>query len=224
MKYLMNFIKGMLIGISNIIPGVSGGTIAVVTGVYEQLISAIGNFFKKFKETFKDNMKLLIPIGLGAVVGVVLFSKLLEYLLETHEIPTYFAFLGLIVGSFPLIFKNALSKGFKKTYLIPFIITFAIGLTLTILEKCGVVGTGIESFGLDIVSIIILFFAGMIAASTMIIPGISGSFVLLLMGVYHPLLSAVSALNIPILMLTAKDEIEDNTSSNRLWSWSFRCC
>ncbi len=200
MKHLINFIKGMLIGIANIIPGVSGGTIAVTTGVYEKLISIIGNFFKKFKETFKENIKFLIPIGLGAVIGIVLFSRLLNYLLDNFEMATKFAFIGLILGSFPLIFKNAVSKGFKKVYLIPFIITFAIGLTLTILKILGVTGAEVESFDINIPTIIALVVYGIIAASTMIIPGISGSFVLLLLGVYNPLLEAVGSLNIVVLI------------------------
>lgn len=200
MKYFINFLKGMIIGIANIIPGVSGGTMAVTTGVYEQLISSIGNFFKKFKETFKENMKFLVPIGLGAVVGIVLFSKLLEYLLNNFEMATKFAFMGLIIGSFPLIFKNSVSKGFKKRYLIPFAITFAIGITLTILQIMGVTGAEVKSFDMNLITVILLFVYGMIAASAMIVPGISGSFILLLMGVYKAILTAVSSLNIPVLI------------------------
>ena len=203
MKHFINFIKGMLIGVANIIPGVSGGTIAVATGLYEQLISTIGNFFKKFKETFKENMIFLIPIGLGAVAGVFLFSKLLEYLLSNFEMATKFAFIGLILGSFPLIFKNSISQGFKKKNLIPFFITFAIGLTLTILKKMGITGTEVEAFNIDFITVIKLFIYGAIAASTMIIPGISGSFMLLLLGVYNPLLVAVGDLNILVLIPVA---------------------
>ena len=200
MKHFINFIKGMIIGIANIIPGVSGGTMAVTTGIYEQLISSIGNFFKKFKETFVENMKFLIPIGLGAVIGIVLFSKLLKYLLDNFEMATKFAFMGLIIGSFPLIFKNSVSKGFKKKNLIPFVITFAIGLTLTILQMMGIAGTEVQSFDMNFVTVVLLFVYGAIAASAMVVPGISGSFILLLIGVYKAILSAVSSLNIPVLI------------------------
>ena len=134
MKYFIDFLKGMLIGIANIIPGLSGGTMAITVGIYEKLISTIGNFFKKFKETFKENMIFLIPIGLGAVIGVVGFSKLLEFLLDKFAMPTKFAFIGLILGSFPLIFKKANKSGFKKSFIIPFIITLTIGITLTVLQ------------------------------------------------------------------------------------------
>lgn len=200
MKYFINFLKGMIIGIANIIPGLSGGTMAISVGVYEKLINTIGNFFKKFKETFKENMIFLIPIGIGAVVGVVGFSKLLDFLLNNYKMPTQFAFIGLILGSFPLIFKNANKNGFKKSYLIACVITLVIGLVLTILEKTGVTGATVNSFDLNFVNIILLFFYGFIAAGTMVIPGLSGSFMLLLLGVYGAILSAVSSLNIPILI------------------------
>lgn len=200
MKHIINFLKGMIIGIANIIPGLSGGTMAISVGVYEKLISTISNFFKKFKETFKENMIFLIPIGLGAVVGVVGFSKLLEFLLNNYDMPTKFAFIGLILGSFPLIFKNANKDGFKKINIIPLVITFGIGLTLTILEALGITGAEVSGFDINFVNVILLFFYGFIAAGTMVIPGISGSFVLLLMGVYSAVLGAVSNLNIPVLI------------------------
>ncbi len=200
MKYFIDFLKGMLIGIANIIPGLSGGTMAITVGIYEKLISTIGNFFKKFKETFKENMIFLIPIGLGAVIGVVGFSKLLEFLLDKFAMPTKFAFIGLILGSFPLIFKKANKSGFKKSFIIPFIITLTIGITLTVLQIMGVAGKEVSGFDINFINIILLFIYGFIAAGTMVIPGISGSFMLLLMGVYSAILGAVSSLNIPVLI------------------------
>lgn len=201
MKHIINFLKGMIIGIANIIPGLSGGTMAILVGVYEKLIDIIGNFFKKFKETFVQNIIFLIPIGLGAVVGIVAFSKLLEFLLNNYNMPTQFAFIGLVLGGLPLIFKNANKNGgFNKKYIIPFLITFAIGLTLSILEALGVTGTEVSGFEINLVNIILLFFYGFIAAGTMVVPGISGSFMLLLLGVYSAVLSAVSSLNIPVLI------------------------
>lgn len=200
MKHLINFIKGMLIGIANLIPGVSGGTMAVSMGVYEEIIDSIGNFFKKFKETFVKNMVFLIPIILGAGVGVIAFSKLLDYLLKNHEAYTKFAFMGLILGSIPFIFKKSNEKGFKKSYIIPFIITLAIGGGLCLLEYLGVTGSQITSFDLNAGNVVLLVIYGFIAAASMVIPGISGSFILLLLGVYSAVLSAVSNLEILILI------------------------
>ena len=201
MIHIINFLKGMIIGIANIIPGLSGGTMAILVGVYEKLISTIGNFFKKFKETFKENMIFLVPLGLGMVVGVVAFSKLLEILLKNYTMPTQFAFIGLVLGGLPLIFKNANKEGkFKKKYLIPLIITFIIGLTLSLLEKFGITGAEVSGIDLNPLNIFLLFIYGFIAAGTMVIPGISGSFMLMLLGVYNAILGYVASLNILVLI------------------------
>lgn len=200
MEHIINFFKGMIVGIANVIPGVSGGTIAVCTGIYEKIISIISNFFKNFKKTFKTNMIFLIPIGLGAVVGILAFSKLMTYLLENFSMQTNFTFIGLILGSVPLIFKKANLQGFKKSYLIPGIVTFGIGIILTILEIMNVTGNAITSFDINFGTIMTLLLYGFISAASMVIPGISGSFMLLLLGAYTAIMTAVSTLNIPVLI------------------------
>lgn len=200
MEHIINFFKGMIVGISNVIPGVSGGTIAVCLGIYEKLISTIGNFFKNFKKTFKENMIFLIPLGLGAVIGILLFSKLITYLLETFPMQTNFAFIGLILGTIPFIFKKANLQGFKKSYIIPGIVTFGIGIVLTILEIMDITGATITAFDINLGTIIMLFIYGFVSAASMVIPGISGSFVLLLLGAYTAIMNAISALNIAVLI------------------------
>lgn len=200
MKYFINFLKGILVGIANLIPGVSGGTMAVSVGIYDKLISCIGNFFKNFKKTFKENMLFLIPIGLGSVFGIIAFSKLLKFLLEHYEMQTCFTFIGLILGSIPFIFNNANKKGFRKKFLISFLISFAFGSALSILEILGITGNEITNFSTDPLTLIIIILYGFIAAISMVIPGISGSFILLLLGVYSAVLGAVSSLNFLVLI------------------------
>ena len=97
---LKQILQGMVVGIANIIPGVSGGTMMVAMGLYDHLIHAITHL----KSEFKKSMKLLIPIFLGAGIAIVVLSRLFEYLLEVYPIPTNFAFCGLIAGSLPFIF------------------------------------------------------------------------------------------------------------------------
>ena len=99
---LKQILQGMVVGIANIIPGVSGGTMMVAMGLYDHLIHAITHL----KSEFKKSMKLLIPIFLGAGIAIVVLSRLFEYLLEVYPIPTNFAFCGLIAGSLPFIFKK----------------------------------------------------------------------------------------------------------------------
>ena len=100
---LKQVLQGMVVGIANIIPGVSGGTMMVAMGLYDRLIHAITHLKKEFKE----GMKLLIPIFIGAGIAIVALSRLFEFLLETYPIPTNFAFCGLIAGSLPFIFKKS---------------------------------------------------------------------------------------------------------------------
>lgn len=104
---LKQVLQGMVVGIANIIPGVSGGTMMVAMGLYDRLIHAITHLKKEFKES----MKLLIPIFIGAGIAIVALSRLFEFLLETYPIPTNFAFCGLIAGSLPFIFKKV--KGLR---------------------------------------------------------------------------------------------------------------
>ncbi len=216
MTHVLNFFKGLIVGIANIIPGLSGGTMAVSLGIYEKLIGSIsqvatlikdflkslkhlGKFFKDGKKTILDILIFVVPVLLGAAVGIVAFSKLLEYLLTNYDMPTKFAFIGLILGSIPIMFKNAHkeSKKFKASFLAPFVVTLVVGLSLAVLEYLGITGTEIQSFDLtNIANIIMLVVFGFVAAGSMIIPGISGSFILLLLGAYNAVLGLVSSLNI----------------------------
>ena len=197
MEFIKNILKGMVIGISNIIPGVSGGTMAVILGIYDKLIATINNFFKDIKK----NIVFLGTIGIGAVLGILLFSKLLTYLLDPingYMEATHFFFIGLIVGSLPIIYKKAIEeKVNKKNYIFlitAFVIVFAMSLMGDAESNTAVIRT--LSFGIAIK----LCIAGFVAAAAMILPGVSGSFILLLMGIYSTVVTAVSEMNIILLI------------------------
>lgn len=95
MDFLSRIVKGLVVGVANIIPGVSGGTMAVVMGIYDKLIGAVSDL----RKDFKNSVLYLLPIGIGAVLGIVLFSHLIEFLLRDFTMPTNIFFLGLILGS-----------------------------------------------------------------------------------------------------------------------------
>ena len=116
MEFLTRMVQGLVVGVANIIPGVSGGTMAVVMGIYDKLISAVSDL----KKDFKKSVLYLLPIGLGAVLGIVLFSHLIKYLLGSYSMPTNFFFLGLILGSIPMIYRRASREKFQKSSAIPF--------------------------------------------------------------------------------------------------------
>lgn len=193
MEWFQLFIIGMIIGLANIIPGVSGGTMAVICGVFDRLIGAVSNIRKEFKKS----ILFLIPIGLGAVLAIVLLSKALTWLLDNYYMATNFFFIGVIVGSIPMLLKKSVTGGFCAWNLIPFAVTFAIMLVMAFLTP---EGTSTVIRELDVFVFIKLMLYAALAAICMIIPGLSGSFVMLLLGVYETITTAIAKMNILLLI------------------------
>lgn len=183
---LINFIKGFILGIANVIPGVSGGTMAVSMGLYELILSSIGNFFKDIKGNF---IKLL-PIILGILVAIVSTSKLVTYALTNYKAQTLCLFIGLIFGGVSLIMRKIKGKGSKTNYLIFFVIFFFV-ISLNFL-KTGLIEISFANMG--IIDYILLLVMGFIASSAMVIPGISGSFILMVLGYYDKIIYTVSTI------------------------------
>lgn len=186
---LVLFLKGVILGIAFIIPGVSGGTLAVLLGIYEELIEAASNFYKGI-EKFRKYFMYLFPIGCGVVVSVGLCAKIIKFGLEKAPIVTMLIFLGLILGGIPKLFKSVEKKpGLKEISFM--LIGIIIVLVMLIADK----GSYVVSFdNMNAVSYILLFFVGMVASATMVVPGISGSFTLMLIGYYEPILNVVNNL------------------------------
>ena len=182
-EYLVLAIKGFIIGIANIIPGVSGGTLAITLGLYERLISAISHFMTNLK----DNIKFIFPIAVGALLSVAILTNAISYALANFKFPTTLFFVGLIVGGLPLLYGKVSNQISSKNILL-LLITFSIVVIFTFLNS----GNNIISFtDMNIYDYITLFIVGMIAAATMVIPGISGSFVLMLLGYYEPIINTI---------------------------------
>lgn len=179
-------LQGMIVGIANIIPGVSGGTMMVAMGLYDKLIHSITHL----KSEFKSSMKLLLPIFFGAALAIVILSRLFEFLLQNYPIPTNFAFCGLIVGSLPFILKKVKgSNPVKSSNWIPLLIFFAIVVGMAVIgEDSG----SAQRLQVDLLQFLVLLFVGIIAAATMVIPGVSGSMMLILLGYYETILSYVN--------------------------------
>ncbi len=191
---LLHILYGMIIGVANIIPGVSGGTIAVVLKVYDTIIDAISGVTKNFKKS----VITLLPFGIGAGVGILLFSKIVEFCLEKFPTATNMAFVGLIIGSIPMIYSSTFKSKPKLSTFLCFLAGFGTMLFMLFVTPDDSSATLITE--LTVANATILFLSGVIAAATMIIPGISGSFVLLLIGVYSSILAAISALDIVLLI------------------------
>ncbi len=171
MKNMTTIINGMIIGIANIIPGVSGASLMVSLGIYENVLDAI-------KKPFK-NKWFLIQIGIGAAVGFVLFSNLMSWLLIEYKVIIMFLIIGLIVGGTKGVVENDITK-FNIFY-------FLIGIASIFIQALSGVDVG--------VSWLSLFLVGFLAGATMIIPGISGSLLLVLFGLYQPVLSFITEIS-----------------------------
>lgn len=184
-SFLMDTLRGMVIGIANIIPGVSGGTMMVAMGIYDQLIYSITHLFSDFKKS----IKFLIPIFAGILLALALLSKLLEYCLLHWPIATNLGFCGLILGSLPAIARHVKHKGFSTSMGVCFVVFFALVVGGSLISGSS---AGNVTLNTSFMGLVMLFIVGVIAAATMVIPGVSGSMMLMLMGYYEPIINLVS--------------------------------
>ena len=191
---MKQIIFGAIIGVANIIPGVSGGTMAVILNIYDELIGTISDF----KKDVRGSIEYLAPIGIGAVLAILLCSSGINYLLQNHYMIINFFFIGIILGSIPMIYGKAREERFKISYGIPFIIAFAIMIATIVFSDISEGHTIITTLTPQV--FIQLVITSAIAAVCMIIPGISGSFVMLLLGVYTTVITAISSFNVLLLM------------------------
>lgn len=190
MKYIIDILKGTAIGISNIIPGFSGGTMAVILGVYERLIGSICDITKKPLIVIKDLWAMLM----GVIIGVVIASFGVVYLIKEFPLQTIMLFVGMIIGTIPNIYfniKNLSLRENKKLDLslldiIAFIVCFSIMIILPLINS------NILIDELNVFVFMFIFIMGIISASAMMIPGISGSLVLMVFGLYLLILENIN--------------------------------
>ncbi len=180
-----NILKGVVIGLANVIPGVSGGTMMVSMGIYDKLIHCITHLFSEFKKS----VLFLLPIFIGIGIAVVVVPFGIEFLFAEYPFETNLLFVGLIVGGLPAVWKNVKGKSIKIGHLLACIAFFAVVAGLALMgEKEG----NAADLSFSFLSVIKLFGVGIVASATMVIPGVSGSMMLLLMGYYHPILESIT--------------------------------
>lgn len=192
MDFVTNIIKGMMIGIANVIPGVSGGTMAVSLGIYDRLIGCISGIMKHFR----DSVAFLLPILIGCVLGIGGFTYAIEYLLDKHTFVTCMTFVGLILGGLPMILKSMREKmrrspggGIGIVGILAFVIAFAVSAGLPLLKAGDEAMTTIPVTGLNMA---ILFVLGIVASATMVVPGVSGSMMLMIFGYYYGIINTIT--------------------------------
>lgn len=188
MQSLILVLKGTIVGIAFIIPGLSGGTLAIYLGIYDELLHAIGHIFKEFKRS----IKFLIPLFLGIGISVIALAKLLGYLIDINSLIILLFFMGLVLGGTKDIINmaNQDKKPINISSILSFIISFALIIILIIFSKMGD-SIGIAYIDINIFNIFLLILLGMAASITMIVPGVSGSALLVVLGYYTAIVTNV---------------------------------
>ncbi|MFI3632692.1 DUF368 domain-containing protein [Streptococcus parauberis] len=184
-SFLGRLVKGMIIALGFILPGVSGGVLAAILGIYERLI----NFLAHIRDNFMQNLLYFLPVGIGGIIGIALFSFPVEFLLKHFQVPVLWGFAGAIVGTIPSLLSESTKKSKRDTVdIIWFIGTFIIsGLLLYFLDD--IVGTLPVNF-------ITFMLAGILIALGVLVPGLSPSNLLLILGIYSPMLRGFKSLDL----------------------------
>ncbi|WP_205126745.1 DUF368 domain-containing protein [Nitrincola tibetensis] len=216
--YLALVGKGMLMGAADAVPGVSGGTVAFITGIYEELIESIRRFnLQALSLLFKEgpvavwryvNGSFLITLILGIVLSLLTLARVVLYLLETHPVLLWSFFFGLILASTWSVIRHTGKLDLKVAGI--FLLGVFIAYVVTSMSPSQVTP-----------SVWLVFFSGMIAICAMILPGISGSFILLLMGMYTPVLTAVKDFQLGFIGLFLAGCVVGIMSFSRVLSWAF---
>ncbi|MGN1103335.1 MAG: DUF368 domain-containing protein [Candidatus Coproplasma sp.] len=186
-EFLINMLKGGAIGLAMIIPGVSGGTLAVLLGVYDKIIESISGLFKNFKASFL----FLLPILLGAVVAFAALYYPLKLALQYAPFPTIMLFAGFMLGSCPDMILGASKDGFKKFDVASILIPLAVVIGICFIPNMGNVDL---SSAMPWYGYLVLAAMGVLASCALVVPGISGSMLMLIFGYYEPLLGMISGL------------------------------
>ena len=186
---MRNFLKGIIVGIGGIAPGLSGSVLLVILGLYEKAVSAIGTLFKDFK----NNVKFLFPLVLGFGVGVIIFSKIVDYLLVNYEMYTRYAFLGLVLGTIPLFYKEVKKNGFDKKYYAIIIVALIIGFSFFHFNA-NLFPTITDPNLLQSV------FLGIAVAGSSIVPGVDSAVILSSLGLYELYVGSIADFNLSILI------------------------
>lgn len=233
MRLIQNVIIGIIMGVANIIPGVSGGTMVVMLGVYDKFIEELSYCINELKNLFKikkgkgilksigqffvniwkREKNFLIPIFVSLAISVYILSKIFSGMSETAQMLRNFAFVGLIIGGIPFLVKelkkakpgkkekiNEEGKVSKIRYILPFLITLLIIVTIYILKTKGIVIPAIKLENISFMQKIIIFLIGAIAAFSMVIPGISGSMIVVILGYYELMTKSISSFNLAFII------------------------
>ncbi|MBO5145848.1 MAG: DUF368 domain-containing protein [Lachnospiraceae bacterium] len=186
-EFVINILRGMVIGIANVIPGVSGGTMMVSMGIYDKLILVLTHFIKRIKEA----IALLVPIAVGMLLAIGVFAKLFsEVLFPKFPLQTNLFFIGLILGGLPVIYGKVKGNSIRLPQIIAFVLFFVVVVGFALIGEGGESSADIT---FSVGNVLKLFGVGIIAAATMVIPGVSGSMIMMILGYYNTIIDTINA-------------------------------
>lgn len=189
METIKHFLKGIIAGVGGIAPGLSGSVLLVIMGLYEKTINALGTLFKHFKK----NVKFLLPVCLGMACGVLLFSKIVDFLLANFETPTRFAFLGLVLGTIPLFYRQVRKKGFRNRYYFVMLVAGLAGLMLFGMNRALFPQITDPNFFQKVL-------LGVAVAGSSIVPGVDSAVIMSSLGLYELYVSSIANLDMSVLL------------------------
>lgn len=196
-SFFYRMLCGAFLGISIIAPGISGSIMAVMMGIYDDLILIVSNPFKQLKK----NIIYLFPMGIGAVISILLLLQALDFLFLHYPIPSYLLFMSLILGSVPTVVDEIKTSSFKKKYFWGIAVTFLLAFAVGIMAK-STVDFGIRVDADSRMMYWYFAFCGAVAGILSMVPGMSVSMVLMLFGVYQPLLELITGIMSPVAWFT----------------------
>lgn len=186
---MSNFLKSIIVGLGGVAPGLSGSVLLIIFGLYQQTLDALGTLFINFKQ----KIRFLLPIVSGMFVGVLLFSKVIDFFLNHYEMPTRFCFLGLILGTVPLFYKEVKKEGFSNKYYLVIIFSVILGTWLFALNP----NAFSQISNPNLLQCIIL---GIAVAATAIVPGVDPAVLLSSLGYYEIYVSSLANFDLKVLL------------------------
>lgn len=192
------FVLGMFMGIAGLVPGISGGTVAIIAGIYDELIAALRGLMRRPVE-WRKLLPFLLPLSAGCVAAVFLFAQIIDFMLLEYPNQMNMFFVGLIVGTVPFLYQRAAGKHFKPLLMLPLAVSFVLLVMLFMATP----ETTAPITSLNPTAILLVFTAGFLSTATVIIPGISGSMILVLIGMYSTMITAIRDFDLAVLLVLA---------------------
>ncbi len=211
--FLYRILCGFCLGISVFAPGISGSIMAIIMGIYDKLLDIASSPFKNFKKNFL----FLLPLGIGAVISLVLFILVFSYLFETYAKAVFMLFIGLIVGNLPMVYKEARESKFKWYYVLGAAAALAVALIVGIMSE----GVGESQIFQGNTSLMYIALSGALAGFSSLIPGMSVSMILIVMGAYDYLIASAKALDIVTIAVVGAAFVLSMILSSKLIKFIF---